>query len=285
MKRCIRIFLVALLVLFLGVPTVWAQNIHVLVNIWDGTQASVVKNLYNYGKLPSLKSVGPLYNLTSNEDCFNRTCMHTLTKPQHATMLTGCLADVHGVYGNLNYRIIPDGITVYELIEKDKPDYKTAHISGKQPNFGEATFGNIIGDVDFFEAISSLGPIKATDIAIDLINQWKNDSFFIVCHFHNPDNVGHKYGVASLQYRRSIRANDSQLDRLLTALEANSDDNTETIVYVLSDHGFGCPTPRGHGCSPNTFITSNNVNLTGDLFMEDVAGYFLSHFGLTPVCP
>jgi len=39
----------------------------------------------------------------------------------------------------------------------------------------------------------------------------------------------------------------------------------------------------GHLREP-TFITSNNAPLTGDLFMKDVAGYFLSHFGLSPVC-
>jgi len=71
---------------------------------------------------------------------------------------------------------------------------------------------------------------------------------------------------------------------LLDALEANSTD-AQTIVYVLADHGFGCPKPTQHGCSPHTFIASTDANLTGDLFMKDVAGYFLSHFGLTPVCP
>ena len=283
MKRCIRIVLVALLVLFLGVPAVWGQNIHVLVNIWDGTQASVVKNLYNNGKLPYLSSVGLLHNLTCNEDCFNGTCMKTVTKPQHATMLTGCLADVTGVFTNSNYQLIPDGITVYELLETDNPDYRTAHISGKSKHVGEPTFGNIVADVDFFQALDRNPPLN-TDIAIDYITQWKDNSFFIVCHFRNPDHVGHKFGVTSLEYRRSIRNNDKQLGRLLEAMEANSAD-AETIVYVLSDHGFGCPGPKSHGCSPNTFITSNDINLTGDIFMKDVAGYFLSHFGLSPVCP
>jgi len=282
MKRCIRIFLAALLVLFLGVPTVWGQSLHVLVNIWDGTQATVVKDLYNHGKLPFLSSVGLLRNLTCNTDCFNRKCMTTVTKPQHATMLTGCLADVHGVYSNKKYQLIPDGITVYELIEADNPDFMTAHISGKSGNFGLPTFENIVEDVDFF--LTGIAPPVATNTAIDLINQWEDDNFFIVCHFKNPDEIGHKYGVNSLEYRRSIKANDKQLGRLLEALDANGA-NAETIVYVLSDHGFGCPIPTTHTCSPHTFITSNNVNLTGDLFMNDVAGYFLSHFGLTPVCP
>ena len=282
MDRCMKIFLVALLIIFSSVSTVSGQNIHVLVNIWDGTQASVVKNLYNNGKLPFLNSVGPVFNLTCNEDCFDGTCMKTVTKPQHATMLTGCLADVHGVYSNPIYQLIPDGISVYELIETDNPDYRTAHISGKKYNFGEPTFGNVVADVDFFQALD-INPPKNTDIAIDLINQWRDYSFFIVCLFRNPDHIGHKFGVTSLEYRKSIRNNDKQLGRLLEALNANGAD-AETVVYVLADHGFGCPGPKSHGCSPNTFITSNDVNLTGDIFMKDVAGYFLSHFGLSPVC-
>jgi hypothetical protein len=280
--KCLRIFLVVLLSVFGSISIVWGQNLHVLINIWDGTQASVVKNLYSKGNLPYLSSVGPLFNLTCNEDCFDGTCMKTVTKPQHATMLTGCLADVHEVYDNANYKLIPDGITVYELIEANISDYRTAHISGKSKHVGEPTFGNIIEDVDFFQALD-INPPQNTDIAIDLITQWKDDSFFIVCHFRNPDHIGHKYGFNSIEYRRSIKRNDAQLGRLLDALDASSAD-AETIVYVLSDHGFGCPKPTQHGCSPNTFIASTDANLTGDLFMKDVAGYLLSHFGLSPVC-
>ena len=282
MKKCLFVSFLIFLCLLINISTGQAQNIHVLVNIWDGTDITVLENLYNRGKLPFLSTaVGPLYNLTCDEDCFNETCMETVTKPQHSTMMTGCLADVHGVYSNSNYQLIPDGLTVYELIETNNSGFKTAHISGKSDNFGEPTFGNIIGDVDFFAA--GIGPAVATDIAINLISQWKDDSFFIVCHFGKPDTLGHKYGVNSTEYRSSIKNNDARLGRLLSALEAAGTD-AETTVYVLSDHGFGCPTKFRHKCSPNTFIVSNNVNLTGDIFMKDAAGFFLSHFGLSPVC-
>lgn len=281
MKKFLPVSFLISFYLLVNISTGQAQNIHVLVNIWDGTEISVLENIYNNGKLPFLSSVGSLYNLTCNEDCFNETCMETVTKPQHATMLTGCLADVHGVFNNTVYQLIPDGLTVYELIEINNPDFKTAHISGKAQHFGEPTFGNIISDVDFFQ--TGTGPSNATDIAIDLINQWKDDSFFIVCHFSKPDTVGHKYGIYSTEYRRSIKNNDAHLGRLLSALEA-AGTNADTTVYVLSDHGFGCPTKFRHKCSPFTFIASNNAILTGDIFMKDIAGFFLSHFGLIPVC-
>jgi Type I phosphodiesterase / nucleotide pyrophosphatase len=281
MKKYLMGFFLILLCLFWSTSSAQSENIHVLVNIWDGTEISVLQKLYNREKLPFLSSVGSLHNLTCNEDCFNGTCMETVTKAQHATMLTGCLADVHGVYSNSNYQLIPDGVTVYELIETNNPDFKTAHVSGKKEHFGEPTFGNIIGDVDFFEA--GIGPVKATDTAVNLIDLWKNDSFFIVCHFSKPDTIGHKYGVDSLEYRSSIKHNDANLGRLLSALQA-AGANAQTTVYVLSDHGFGCPRKFVHKCSPDTFIVSDDSNLAGDVFMKDVAGFFLSHFGLSPVC-
>jgi hypothetical protein len=281
MKKYLIVPFLSILCLFWSISSAQSRNVHVLVNIWDGTEISVLQNLYNNGKLPFLSSVGQLHNLTCNEDCFDGTCMETVTKPQHATMLTGCLADVHGVFSNSNYQLIPDGLTVYELIETTNPDFKTAHVSGKAQHFGEPTFGNIIGDVDYFE--SGISPAKATNTAVNLIDQWKNDSFFIVCHFSKPDTMGHEYGVGSTEYRKSIRDNDDRLGRLLSALDAAGTD-AQTVIYVLSDHGFGCPTKHRHKCSPSTFIISNDVNLTGDIFMKDVAGFLLSHFGLTPVC-
>jgi len=281
MKKFLHVFFLTFLCLLINISTGQAQNIHVLVNIWDGTDITVLENLSNRGKLPFLSNAGSLYNLICNEDCFDETCMGTVTKPQHATMMTGCLADVHGVYNNNNYQLIPDGLTVYELIEANSLDFKTAHISGKRDNFGEPTFGNIIGDVDFFQA--GISPAAATDTAINLISQWKDDSFFIVCHFSKPDTMGHEFGVNSTEYRKSIRDNDARLGMLLSALEAAGTD-AQTTIYVLSDHGFGCPTKYKHKCSPNTFVVSNDVNLTGDIFMKDAAGFFLSHFSLVPVC-
>src|SRR3990172_11724504 len=282
MERCIRIsFMVFLLVLFWSFSTALGQNVHVLVNIWDATEMTVLQKLYTQDKLPFLSSVGPMFNLMCNQECFNGRCMKTLTKPQHATMLTGCLANVHGVYTNYLYQLIPDGITVYELIEAANPDYRTAHISGKGPNFGKSTFGNIIEDVDVFDIKTC--PSVATDMAIDLINQWKDQSFLIVCHFRKPDRNGHLYGINSIEYQNAIKTMDTYLGKLLAALDANNTD-ADSVVYVLSDYGFGCPDPYTHKCSPLTFIVSNDTNLTGDIFMKDVAGYFLSHFGLSTVC-
>ena len=108
----------------------------VLVNIWDGTEWTKIEELFNEGTLPDAEGVGLLFHLTCNRNrfpgCECKKCrMKTVTKPQHATMLTGLLANVHGVFSNSCYQVIPDGLTVYEIIEFEDDSIKTAHISSK----------------------------------------------------------------------------------------------------------------------------------------------------------
>jgi len=222
----------------------------VLVNIWDGTEWEKIDVLFSAGELPN-------------------------------AMLTGVLADVHGVYSNICYQLIPDGLTVYEKIENKDGSIKTAHISSKPKNFGESTFGNIIEDVDFFWAEDKPAPVAAANQARRLIRKWHGEDFFIVCHFTQPDTKGHKHGVDSIKYWQAILNCDSELGRILDRL-AEYGILEETKIYVLSDHGFGTPKPRGHGNAPNTFIISNDMNMRRDIYMREVAGILLENFGLYP---
>jgi len=179
----------------------------------------------------------------------------------------------------VTFPIIPDGLTVYEEIEALDSRIKTAHISGKKKHFGERTFGNVVEDVDFFLA-EKMSPNKGANIARGLIRQWNDSDFFIVCHFNQPDRSGHKYGVDSDRYEKMILVCDRQLGKILDEL-ALQEILDETAVYVLSDHGFGNPKPTSHPKAPNTFIISSEDGI-GDMFMVDVGGLLLSHFGLEP---
>jgi hypothetical protein len=262
-----------------------ANAAKVLVNIWDGTKWKKIRQLFYAGQLPNAERVSfQLYKLTGNNQCFspcdcNNCCMKTTTKPQHATMLTGVLADEHGVFYNKCYQMIPDGLTVYEKIESKDSSIKTAHISSKPGNFGEATFGNIIEDVDYFFT-EPMPPRAAANQARRLIREWCEQDFFIVCYFRYPDVKGHKYGVDSEEYEEAILTCDSELGRILDRL-ASYGILEETKIYTLSDHGFGNPTPRGHENAPNTFIISNDGGMT-DISMDQVAGFLLANFGLEP---
>jgi hypothetical protein len=254
----------------------------VLVNIWDGTEWTKISKLYDAGKVPNAGSIGPLFRLTCITECFpscgcDGCCMRTLTKPQHATMLTGVWADEHGVFTNRCYQLIPENLTVYERIESKDHSIKTAHISSKPKNFGKPTFGNIIENVDYFVA-KDISPKAAADRAMRLIHAWRSKDFLIVCHFKKPDSTGHAHGVDSKEYRKAILNCDSQLGRILDVL-AHDDILDETKIYVLSDHGFGAPRPNKHGDSPNTFIITNDEEMR-DIYMDQVAGFLLTNFGI-----
>jgi predicted AlkP superfamily pyrophosphatase or phosphodiesterase len=273
-------FLISFLLLFSFLGVAGASQ--VLVVIWDGTEWTEIQKLYHEGKLPNLQSVGGLYQLTCNipqfTDCAWDTCeMKTSTKSQHATMLTGFLADVHGVFSNEHYELVPDGLAVHEKIEAFDSSILTAFISSKEENFGLPTFGNIVEDVDYFIA-ERMMPASATGIAIDIINSWHNQDFFILCHFKKPDNVGHGFGIESKEYKKAIKRCDKNLGRMLDALTTYSILG-QVKVYVLSDHGFGNYSDTDHGYAPNTFIVGNDSEIQ-NMYMDEVAQLFLANFGL-----
>lgn len=249
----------------------------VLINSWDGTEWTVLEDMWDRDDVPNLQSLGPLHRLTDNLECFPNffsecPCQATCTKPQHAIMLTGKLADAHGVRNNKEgcYHPIPPGLTIYEDVLSINPTIKTAHIVTKPGNVGSTLFGHIVHVVDFFYEAHA-NPVRVTDRAIKLIAQWRAGGFLIFLHFRQPDAVGHNYYVDSSEYRDAIQENDRQLGRLMQALPAGAK------VYVLSDHGFGCPNGRVHRCSPHTFIVSNDPTVT-DMHMVDVANYILGNF-------
>jgi len=76
----------------------------VLINRWDGTEWTILEDMWDKGQVPNLHSVGPLHHLTDNRECFRGLfpvcpCEATTTKPQHTIMLTGKLhsaADAKG---------------------------------------------------------------------------------------------------------------------------------------------------------------------------------------------
>jgi len=279
MKKLLILTAILILVSF---TVAFCEPVHVIVNIWDGTEREKMRPLYYQGLLPNLKLLGPLHYLTSNMNCFDKGCMLSVTKPQHATMFTGCLANVHGVFSNEIFKRIPDNITVQELIKLNNPAVKVAQISGKNEHFGHKTFGGIMNDVDLYMQYDR-NPDFFMPTVLKLIQDWKNFDYFIVLHFRMPDIAGHAHGVESTEYSNEIKNNDTYLGEILAAIE-NNKNGAKSILYVLSDHGFGCPTPTLHTCAPYTFIVSNDPALVGGFKMRGVAELFLYHFGLRPFC-
>jgi hypothetical protein len=251
--------------------------------VWDGTEYSILSPLFESGQLPNLARVSPtLHHLRSENpkvgDCGG---MLTTTKPQHATMLTGYLADVHHVYTNYCYEEIPQGLTVPERLEAANSAIVTIHIASKLENTGLAIFKNLAAAVDYF-AVNDMPPAQAVNLALAKLPLLVNHDFFLFLHSREPDHTGHINGFDSHEYQDALLEDDRQLGRVLDALTKTGLIN-QTTIYVLADHGFGdsgkenTVAEKVHFHAPNTFMVTNNP-FGHDLRMSEVAGMLLSHF-------
>lgn len=269
-----------------------AFAVKVLVNSWDGSAYVVVRPQYANGKLPNLRSLGALGQMTSILPCGDdgdvTRCMQGVTKDQHATLLTGVDATVHGVWNNGVFGVIPDGLTIYEILRNKVPGIKLAHLAGKCGNVGPDTFGNAIADVDVFEACrdgkdGNFTPAETAARAAALIREWESENvenWFIFVHFGEPDATGHRYGVGSDEYRDQLRNDDEQLGVILSAVPQ------EAEVFVLSDHGFGTfdypvwtPTLDSHNShTPGTFYVRRGVKQPERKYMDQIMPIWLELF-------
>lgn len=269
--------LAAIIIATLHISHAEARKKIILIS-WDGTDYSVIARLLANGMLPNLQSLGTLHKLTDNTDCFpgfksDCSCMQTSTIPQHATMLTGLLANSHGITSNNCYRQIPADMTIYHRFS---PKIKTAHIASKAKALGEPVYGNIKSTVTVFDIKDKESTAEATDKAIALLHKWSSKDFFIFLHLGEPDATGHAAGSDSPQYATSLTQNDFQLGRIKKVLKAKGIFR-KTTIYVLSDHGFGKPRKNSHSGTPQTFIVSNNPSVT-DLTMADITATVLRNY-------
>jgi len=241
---------------------------------WDGVARTVFKELYDAGQLPFIQSPPFVINMMDNWQ-FNAV---TVTRPQHATMFSGYLADVTGIWTNdptknLSGASLPQGYSVFERVKNYSNQTRIAGATGKPKNVGdmlgfspppagqpEITYTNEHG-FDTFVVHTRL----LQDYPPELINTTKNVAgetclrlaentppFFYMFHFADPDHTGHHYGYNSTQYRDAIRACDNITKYICDKLA-----NSAPAIIVTSDHGFGKPTVYSHSNAPNTFLATN----------------------------
>lgn len=94
---------------------------------------------------------------------------------------------------------------------------------------------------------TALFPRFQTDALIEMIEKESvgKDSIpdLLLVNFKTPDYVTHQYGPESPEAEEAIRALDSELGRVLTALDAAAGAG-RTVVAVTADHGMP-PEPKG----------------------------------------
>jgi len=226
---------------------------------------------------------------------------NTMTKPQHASMLTGLNAETHGLPTNLTKGTLRPGVTIYEILmdsldplpdggERDGYIFRTLHAADKK-YVGNAIYrwakrskALQVGTSNGNESGDRPGALLKAQRSFD---RWKNDalelglpatSFFVFLHFKSPDWAGHRSGPGSSAYRRAIVQTDRKLYTLLEMLRSYGWE--DAAVLVTTDHGFH---RDHHGRDAgrnvfNTWLAAYNVHLNvDDVPLRTPEDYCASH--------
>ncbi len=184
---------------------------------------------------------------------------NTMTKPQHASMLTGQNTETHGLVGNRTKGQLAEGTTIFEYLmntydpvqpdgRRDGTIFRT-HMSSDRKYVGRALYrwakkskalqratghGNGKGTLPgpLRHADKSFARWKAEEVELGLTET----DFFMFLHFKTPDWSGHRNGADSRAYRRVITETDRKLYTLMDTLRTFG--WGDAAILVTTDHGF-----------------------------------------------
>jgi len=114
--------------------------------------------------------------------------------------------------------------------------------------------------------------------AMELIEKYKDKSFFFFVHFAEVDHSGHKHGENSKEYNDALISNDTWTGKIIDKVkELGLADRTE--FYITMDHGFD-EGGKSHKMAPYVILGGNNKNISRNGRRQDVAPTILESFGL-----
>ena len=239
--------------------------IHVSV---DGLNAGYFQTLASGGALPNfarlLNEGAYTYNARTDYT-------HTITLPNHTSMLTGRpvsqptglantlhhgwtsnadpapTATLHNS-GNLN---VPYNASTFDVVHD--AGLSTAHFASKhkfviyEQSYNERTgapHANGRDKIDYFVAVEATSEMQA-DMLSSLAAQNFNYTFL---HYADPDDAGHSSGWGTAAWQEAVRTIDGYLGQLLALVETDPDLAGKTAIVLSADHG-GSGT--GHSTATN----------------------------------
>lgn len=167
----------------------------------------------------------------------------TLSGPGHANLLTGVWPDKHGVVDNTfdgaRLDVYPG---LFDRLRKVAPHLSTFSSADWQP-----LNDHLIGAPHV--KLQQLGPDEAdtdrqsTDDAVAALTEADPDVLMV--YLHDADATGHRVGSESAEYAAAVERVDSQLGRLVAAVQSRPTYGDEAWLWVVAtDHG---QIGNGHG--------------------------------------
>jgi hypothetical protein len=259
---------------------------NILMVGWDGVQWDHLNEAYDKklrhspDGLPNLKvlSSGRLFrNIVTNGD--------PSTKPGWVQLMTGYTAERTGVLSKFEFRPIDKGLTVFEKAQFTfgRDNVNTFLLSGKRGMVGNdcskgEPWCRVAPELDRFENYLGLDSIVGRH-GLRALEDFGRDPFVGLIHFYNPDHAGHDHGENSRQYTKALVRLDQWLGRYIDKLkELDVFDNT--VIYVISDHGFN-EGGHGHHFGTKTFMATNDTSVIRAGDRMDIAPTVLTKLGIS----
>jgi hypothetical protein len=269
----------AVLLLASRAATAAEHVIHISV---DGLHAGHFQTLVNGGTIPNFARLlnEGAYTLNARTDY-----THTITLPNHTSMLTGrpvlqptgmpntlhhgwtsngdpaASATLHNS-GNLN---VPYKASTFDVVHD--AGLSTAHFASKDKFvIYEQSYNGTTGaphangrdKIDHFVAVEATSAMQANMLS-SLAAQNFNYTFL---HYADPDDAGHSVGWGTTSWQFAVRTIDGYLGQLLDLVESDPELVGNTAIVLSADHGG---TGTGHG-------TASDVNNYTIPFMAWGAG-------------
>ncbi len=244
--RSVLICLVLILLPFVGCSKREVQNQsakhNVILITLDTTRADRL-GCYGYksAQTPNLDS------LAQRGARFNNAITHVpLTRPSHASLLTGMLPYHHGIWSNGPYRLEPKSVTLAESLKA--AGYKTGAVISS--HVLTRSFGFTQG-FDFFDDslqdFPGADPEKLASNVVSIANRWLDREirppFFLWLHFYDPHfpwtpPEPYRTRFANSHYDGEIAYMDDAIGKILNKLNKLGW-MQNTLIIAVGDHGEG----------------------------------------------
>jgi choline-sulfatase len=215
---------------------------NVLLITMDTTRADHI-GCYGYGSAQTPN----LDDLARSGTRFNAAFTHVpLTRPSHASILTGTLPYHHGIWSNGPYRLDPKWVTLAESFKA--AGYKTGAVIASYVL--TRSFGFSQG-FDYFDdrlrETPGTDPEKIADDVVASANGWLGREiqppFFLWLHFYDPHfpwtpAEPYRTRFANALYDGEIAYMDNSIGKIINKLKT-LDWMKDTLVITVGDHGEG----------------------------------------------
>jgi predicted AlkP superfamily pyrophosphatase or phosphodiesterase len=205
------------LLLLAGACSAAAQSARLVLISVDGLRPDAI-NPVDTPHMAALRENGASAETALND-------LPSATLPNHATMLTGVVSDLHGV--NINFDT-PGLVPVETLF-----DYAAAAGRRSEVYVSKSKLDYLAppGSVQWVEMDGDTAALTARCAA--QIHSDGPEILFL--HLRDPDSVGHVAGWMSAPYIQAVRGADALVGQMLAAIAADS--SRPTYVILTADHG------------------------------------------------